>query len=69
MSAGVNIKPSRNSGLSWWYNSTTPCGSKVGLIFIVFDVVSIPFTSGVARGVENELDTLLALKGVLFSTS
>lgn len=39
------------------------------LSFIVIAVALPPFMSDVARGVENELETLFALKGVLLSTN
>lgn len=39
------------------------------LSFIVIAVAPPPFMSDVARGVEKELETLFALKGVLLPTN
>lgn len=54
--------------LSCGYNSTSHCGSKVEMNLckntLNFVVISVPFTSGLGKGVENELENFLTPKNV-----
>lgn len=73
MVARVHVKP-RNSGLSRGINRTTPCSSKAGLnlcksILVLLSLLLLRLPLCQMQQEENELETVLALKGVLLSTN